>query len=160
MKKATDSEGNEYVALNLADAQLATRYMRDEAFRYFKDDDKGPYFYNAKVSRVVDGDTVDVELDLGFEVMTRKRIRVYGINTPETRTRDKTEKARGIEAKNMLNHLNKLFGPTVFLASHGRGKYGRTLGDLWFQVDAKNWINYSQLMVGEGLAEPYFGESR
>ena len=57
----------------------------------------------------------------------------------------------------MLIHLNKLFGPTVFLASHGVGKYGRVLGDLWFQVDAKNWINYSQLMVGEGLAEPYFG---
>ena len=76
MSRATDSDGNEYVALSLADAKLATKYQRDEAFRYFKDDDKGPFFYNAEMMRVVDGDTVDVELDLGFEVMTRKRIRV------------------------------------------------------------------------------------
>ena len=160
MSLAIDAKGNEYTVLSLADAQLAAKYQREEAYRYFKNDDKGPYFYNAELKRIVDGDTVDVEIDLGFKVMTRTRIRVYGIATPETRTRDLTERARGIEAKNMFKHLKKLFGPKVFLASYGTGKYGRTLGDLWFQVDAKHWINYSQLMVGEGLAEPYLGENR
>ena len=156
VKAASEEDGS----LSVADAQLVATYQRAEAFRYFKDDDKGPYFYNASISRIIDGDTGDIEIDLGFKVTVRKRIRVYGINTPETRTRDKEEKARGIKAKEMLIRLDKLFGPTVFLASHGKGKYGRTLGDLWFKTGAKNWINYSQLMVCEGLAEPYLGGKR
>jgi len=161
MNKATDDEGNEYAVLNLADAQLITQYRVDEAFRYLSTKaEDGPYFYKAQIERVLDGDTVDVDVDLGFDVSTRKRVRVHGINAPETRTRDKAVKIRGIEAKNMLIHLNDLFGPTIFLASHGMGKYGRVLGDVWFQVDKTYWINLAQLMVGENLATPYFGGKR
>ena len=161
MIKPTDSDGNEYVVLNLADTQLVTKYRVDEAYRYLSNGaNEGPYFYKAQIERVLDGDTVDIDLDLGFDVSTRKRVRVYGMNAPETRTRDKAEKARGIEAKNMMNHLNDLFGPAIFLASHGVGKYGRVLGDVWFQVDHAHWVNAAQLMVGEGLATPYFGGKR
>ena len=161
MSNATDSDGNEYVVLNLADTNLITPYRVDEAFRYLSHKaDDGPYFYTATIERVLDGDTVDVDLDLGFDVSTRKRVRIAGINAPETRTRDKAVKIRGIEAKNMLIHLNDLFGPTIFLASHGVGKYGRVLGDVWFHVDKVHWINTAQLMVGEGLATPYFGGKR
>ena len=70
------------------------------------------------------------------------------------RYRSAEEEARDVEAKNMMVHLNELFGPTAFLTSHGVGKYGRVLGDLWFRVDRTHWVNAAQLMVGEKLASP------
>ena len=86
-----------------------------------------PFSYRVTVTRVVDGDTVDVDIDLGFNLwLSGRRIRFYGINTPETRTRDLEEKARGLAAKARLREL--LDGQDVTLLSHGTGKYGRVLG--------------------------------
>ena len=82
------------------------------------------YTYKIKLDRVVDGDTIDAFIDLGFDVSVKKRIRFLGINTPESRTRDLEEKARGLAAKERLKVI--LEGAnTIQLCSHGVGKYGR-----------------------------------
>ena len=103
-----------------------------------------------KVGKVVDGDTIDVVVDLGFHTFVKKRVRLYGINTPETRTRNKEEKAKGIAAKLRLVELCE--APTLILKSRGLGKYGRVLGEI-----ISNDINLNKLLVSEGHAEEYHG---
>ena len=84
------------------------------------------YTYKIKLDRVIDGDTIDAEIDLGFDISVKKRIRFVGINTPESRTRDLEEKAKGLAAKDRVRQL--LEGTnTIQLNSHGIGKYGRVL---------------------------------
>ena len=91
------------------------------------------YTYKIKLDRVIDGDTIDAYIDLGFDVSIKKRIRFMGINTPESRTRDLEEKARGLAAKDRLKAI--LEGAnTIQLKSHGLGKYGRCLGELHVDV--------------------------
>ena len=88
------------------------------------------YEYNCTVTRVVDGDTIDVILDLGFSILHKCRVRLYGIDTPESRTRNKDEKARGKLAAKFLKDSIKN-GKTVVLQSKlkdSKGKYGRVLG--------------------------------
>tara|TARA_B100000941_G_C28277508_1_gene434754 strand:- start:216 stop:545 length:330 start_codon:yes stop_codon:yes gene_type:complete len=108
------------------------------------------YLYNAKLVRVIDGDTIDAVIDLGFDVWVKKRVRLYGINTPETRTRDLNEKQAGIAAKKRLQELIDNSGGTFQIQSHGIGKYGRCLGTLFID-DA----NINVLLLEEGLAEKY-----
>jgi len=88
------------------------------------------YTYNIKeITKVVDGDTVDAIIDLGFNVHIKERIRLYGINTPETRTKNKEEKKKGLIAKEKVKHI--LYGAKkITLESKGLGKYGRVLGIL------------------------------
>ena len=87
------------------------------------------YTYNIKLDRVIDGDTIDAFIDLGFDIHVKKRIRFMGINTPESRTRDLEEKARGLAAKDRLKVI--LEGANrIELCSYGVGKYGRCLGEL------------------------------
>ena len=78
------------------------------------------YEYKIKLDRVIDGDTIDAEIDLGFDIRTKKRIRFLGINTPESRTRDLEEKARGLAAKARVKELleNSTY---IILKSHGVG---------------------------------------
>ena len=111
--------------------------------------------YNAIVRRVVDGDTMDVTLDLGFDILYNNRIRLYGINTPESRTRDLEEKKRGLAAKDRVKELCPV-GSSVTLKTtkDGRGKFGRILGEI-FVPGAVQSIN--QLLVEEGHAVEYFG---
>ena len=110
-----------------------------------------PYIYKAKVDRVVDGDTVDLDLSLGFDVWLKKqRVRLVGIDTPESRTRDLAEKKLGLAAK---ERLIELCGESVLLKSHGKGKYGRILGEL-FTEDGKD---ICQLLIKEGHAVEYWG---
>ena len=91
------------------------------------------YTYKIKLDRVVDGDTIDANIDLGLDVSIKKRIRFAGINTPESRTKDLEEKARGLAAKDRLKNL--LEGANeIQLKSHGVGKYGRCLGELHIDV--------------------------
>ena len=91
------------------------------------------YEYKIKLDRVIDGDTVDAYIDLGFDVSVKKRIRFMGINTPESRTRDLEEKAKGLAAKERVKEL--LEGcENIKLTSHGVGKYGRCLGELFIDV--------------------------
>ena len=115
------------------------------------------YEYNVKVLRVIDGDTIDVDMDLGFStVLKKKRIRLYGIDTPESRTSDKEEKIRGIISKNYL--LTKCpIGKYIRLKSHGVGKFGRILGEL-FEYNETSSINDE--MCNEAYAVPYHGQSK
>tara|TARA_R100000278_G_C5440894_1_gene153623 strand:- start:77 stop:493 length:417 start_codon:yes stop_codon:yes gene_type:complete len=115
------------------------------------------YEYGCKVERVVDGDTVDVVLDLGFDIFHKCRVRLYGIDTPESRTRDLDEKARGKMAGSFLKESidagDKIVIQTKLKDS--KGKYGRVLGDV--VVDD---VNINQLMVDKHLAVKYFGQSK
>ncbi len=108
------------------------------------------YEYNATLIRIIDGDTVDAMIDLGFNVWIKKRIRLYGIDAPETRTKNLDEKAAGMKTKERLSQImNECEGKFV-LRSHGVGKYGRCLGTILI-----NNNNINNLLVKEGLAEEY-----
>ena len=88
-----------------------------------------PFVYNCTLIRVIDGDTVDVDIDLGFSViLAKQRIRLAGIDTPESRTRDLAEKALGLKAKDLLIEL---CSDGFVVQSLGKGKYGRILGVLF-----------------------------
>jgi micrococcal nuclease len=115
------------------------------------------YTYNAKLDRVVDGDTVDALVDLGFDTWKKVRIRMMGINAPESRTRDKEEKKRGLAAKKYLIDLIKSNESMFILKSHGVGKYGRCLGEI-FLKDTE--VSANQMMINEGHAVEYHGGKR
>ena len=119
--------------------------------------------YKIKLDRVVDGETIDAYIDLGFNVSIKKRIRFMGINTPESRTRDLEEKARGLAAKDRVKNL--LEGANLIqLKSHGIGKYGRCLGELHIDVvDGQEKItleSVNELLIKEGHAVEYNGGKR
>ena len=111
------------------------------------------YTYKAKLIRIVDGDTIDAEIDLGFDTIVRKRIRLYGINTPETKTKDIAEKEKGLAAKQRLTELlNSDFIVETIL--NKRGKYGRVLGVVYvIKHDTK--MNINETLVSEGHAIKY-----
>ena len=119
------------------------------------------YEYRAKVIKVVDGDTVDVDIDLGFGVWLKdERVRIMGIDTPESRTRDKVEKKFGLAAK---ARLKELLGPTPILKTQVgkggedmKGKFGRILGD-FITEDGKKC---GELLVKEGHAVKYMGGAK
>ena len=108
------------------------------------------YTYKARLDRIVDGDTLDAHIDLGFDITIHKRIRLAGIDTPESRTRDLEEKARGLASKDRLKEL--LEDGEFILESKEVGKYGRVLGTL--HVDD---ININETLVQEGFAVEYWG---
>jgi micrococcal nuclease len=118
------------------------------------------YQYKAKLIRVVDGDTVDAMIDCGFSTFKKERIRLYGINTPECRTRDKEEKKRGLAAKSRLKELIK-GGKNEFIVETSidkKGKYGRLLGTLYRDNDyGKLATCYNRMLLEEGHAVEYFG---
>jgi micrococcal nuclease len=129
------------------------------------------YIYNAEVFRVVDGDTVIANVDVGFDMWKRCNIRLHGINTPETRTRDLEEKAMGLIAKERLVQLLEENDNKFVLESMGLDKYGRSLGILWTgyhevstYADTSGTrpveISLNDLLVNEGLADEYFGGKR
>jgi micrococcal nuclease len=118
------------------------------------------YEYKVKVVKVIDGDTIDVDIDLGFNtVLTKRRIRLYGIDTPESRTRDKEEKVRGLLSKEHLL-LKCPIGGYVTLKSHGVGKFGRILGELFEYNKHEDSLSINQQMCDEAYAAPYFGQSK
>jgi endonuclease YncB( thermonuclease family) len=121
--------------------------------------------YNYKISllRVIDGDTIDAEIDLGFDIKVKKRIRFLGINTPESRTRDLEEKARGLAAKDRVKQL--LDGcDNIQLKSHGVGKFGRCLGEIMLdKVDGSEkltLVSLNELLISENHAVEYHGGKR
>lgn len=121
------------------------------------------YQYKVKLDRVIDGDTIDCYIDLGFDINTKKRIRFVGINTPESRTRDLEEKKRGLEAKARLKEILE-GADEIHLDSHGVGKYGRVLGELHVDrvdtVKSPTMINVNELLIKEGHAVEYHGGKR
>ena len=115
------------------------------------------YTYKAKVTRVVDGDTVDALIDLGFDTHVKKRIRLYGMDAWESRTRDKEEKVKGLAAKARLKEILKETNNEFILVSHGVGKFGRCLGELFLTMDSDSINNQ---LVSEGHAKKYDGGKR
>tara|TARA_R110000822_G_scaffold148313_6_gene287247 strand:+ start:11375 stop:11719 length:345 start_codon:yes stop_codon:yes gene_type:complete len=108
------------------------------------------YTYKAKLDRVVDGDTIDAHINLGFDITIHKRIRLAGIDTPESRTRDLEEKKKGLASKDRL--IDLLGDGDFVLESKEVGKYGRVLGTLHCDE-----ININQTLVDEGYAVEYWG---
>ena len=122
------------------------------------------YNYNAICTRVVDGDTIDAMIDLGFGVHVKKRIRLAGINAPESRTRDKQEKILGLAAKDRLIAMMEGADNKFELESQELGKYGRVLGKLHIdKLDGKDLITktcVNDCLVKEGYATEYNGGKR
>jgi len=117
------------------------------------------YFYAAKVLRVVDGDTIDAMIDVGFDIHHKARIRLLGVNTPETRTKDLVEKEAGLAAKAFASDW--LDGhETIYIQTHKdkSGKFGRILGDIYSDENKTAWLNEDLLEGGHATA--YFGGKR
>ena len=115
------------------------------------------YEYKCKLVRVVDGDTVDIDIDLGFGVWLRKqRIRMYGIDTPESRTSDDVEKIYGLAAKEFLVKWTNSGALSLKTFKDGKGKYGRILGELWYGGEH----NINQLLIDNHHAVKYHGQSK
>tara|TARA_B100000900_G_scaffold414042_2_gene439551 strand:+ start:3303 stop:3653 length:351 start_codon:yes stop_codon:yes gene_type:complete len=115
------------------------------------------YTYNAKLERVVDGDTVDALVDLGFDTWKKVRIRLNGIDAWESRTRDLDEKKKGLAAKQYLVDQLESNDNKFVLVSHGVGKYGRCLGELFLELGG--W-SLNEMLITEGHATKYYGGKR
>jgi micrococcal nuclease len=116
------------------------------------------YEYNVRrVSKVVDGDTIDVDIDLGFDISFSSRVRLAGIDTPESRTKDTYEKKLGLESKEWLkkalDHADKVVIKTEKINS--TEKFGRVLG--WLFVDD---VNLNLAMIDQGYAWSYMGDTK
>ena len=120
-------------------------------------------FRVTEINRVVDGDTIDVTIDLGFDLYKKERVRVAGIDTPEKRTRDLEEKALGIDATNYLKEkLEDTIAGDEELTIRtelkgGMGKYGRLLGWLYIGEDS---VSINEVMINEGYAWAYDGGTK
>ena len=118
------------------------------------------YIYKAKLDRVVDGDTVDALIDVGFDIWFKKRIRFKGVDTWESRTRNLEEKALGLKAKARTKELlEKVSSKSGYfrIKSYGLGKYGRVLADVFIMdKNGKQW-NVNETLITEGHAYIYDG---
>ena len=121
------------------------------------------YEYKAKLERVVDGDTIDATIDLGFDVFVKKRIRFAGINAPESRTRDLKEKALGLAAKDRVKAI-LTENPEFTLESTELGKYGRVLGRIHIDkldgTECLTQVCLNDQLIKEKHAVAYFGGKR
>lgn len=117
--------------------------------------------YQCKIVKVVDGDTVDVDIDLGFDVVLRdQRIRLYGIDTPESRTRDKEEKKYGLYAKNYLKNALGKKG-IIRTKKDGRGKFGRILGEFMiYDGETDSYRSVNAMMIEKHIGVEYHGQSK
>ena len=125
------------------------------------------YEYKANIDRVVDGDTIDCTIDLGFSTWKKIRVRMEGINTPESRTRDKEEKKRGLAAKDRLAEILSYNNNKCILKVSGLGKFGRALDSVYVDTlsptsskSSITEINVNQLLIEEGHAIAYYGGKR
>jgi len=120
--------------------------------------DPTDYSYRVKkVTKIVDGDTIDVLLDMGFDILYQQRVRLFGIDTPESRTRDLEEKKYGLLSKYFLKaelSLGKKITVKTYKGDE-TGKFGRILGDIW--IDGKS---VNQKMCDMGYAVPYYGQNK
>ena len=119
------------------------------------------YEYDAEILRVIDGDTLVALIDVGFHIHIKSTLRLYGINTPEQRTKNLEEKEKGIAATKRVIDLLQQCDNKVRIKSHGLGKFGRCLAEVQFtSKDKKCVINLNRTLVAEGHAVDYFGGSR
>ena len=118
------------------------------------------YVYRGKLERVVDGDTIDALIDVGFDIWVKKRIRYKGIDTWESRTRNLEEKKLGLAAKERNRQLlEEVSNKSGFfrLKSYGVGKYGRVLGEIFIMDENDNTICINNQLISEGHAYVYDG---
>jgi micrococcal nuclease len=122
----------------------------------------------SSLEKVVDGDTIDVTIDLGFDVCTRQRVRLLAIDTPESRTRDLEEKKYGLLSKKMLKEwcLKAVESEKDDIEiqlrcpeKDSRGKFGRILAEVWVSENGQ-WTNVNKWMCDEGFAVPYTGQNK
>ena len=122
----------------------------------------------SSLEKVVDGDTIDVNIDLGFDVCTKQRVRLLGIDTPESRTSDKEEKKYGLLSKKKLKEwcLKAVASDKDDIEielrcpeADSRGKFGRVLAEVWVSEDGQ-WTNVNKWMCDEGYAVPYTGQNK
>lgn len=125
------------------------------------------YEYKAIIERVVDGDTIDVIIDLGFKTWKKVRVRMEGINTPESRTRDLEEKKRGLAAKDRLVEILKYNNNECTLKVSGVGKFGRAIASVYVDTlspasdkSSMTEINVNKQLIEEGHAVAYDGGKR
>lgn len=125
------------------------------------------YEYHAVVDRIVDGDTIDCTIDLGFNTWKKVRVRMEGMNAPESRTRDKEEKKRGLAAKDRLVEILKYNGNHCVLKVSGLGKFGRALATVHVKTlspisteSGVTLINVNKQLIEEGHAKEYYGGKR
>jgi micrococcal nuclease len=116
------------------------------------------YKYKAKVIRVIDGDTLDAMVDLGFNVWIKRRIRLSGLDAYETRTRDKAEKIKGLAAKLRVTKVLESGDNEILLVSLGVGKYGRCLGEVqlakeYIKSEKYHGKSLNKMLVEEGHAK-------
>ena len=122
--------------------------------------EKDPYIYRIKsVGRVVDGDTIDADIDLGFDISLTKRIRLAGIDTPESRTKDLDEKKLGLDAKNWLKHRLEDAEDIIIRTElpDSTEKYGRIIGHLYINGEE---VSLNNQMITEGYALAYDGGTK
>jgi micrococcal nuclease len=116
-------------------------------------------YYVKKVTKVVDGDTIDVDIDLGFDISFSSRVRLAGIDTPESRTKDLAEKALGLESKEYLaKHLKDAKSVVIKTEKiNSTEKFGRVLG--WVYVNG-NTVSLNDMMINDGYAWGYMGDTK
>jgi len=116
-------------------------------------------YYVRKVENVVDGDTIDVLIDLGFDILFASRVRLAGIDTPESRTSDKAEKVLGLEAKEYLKKALKDAKSVVIKTEKmdSSEKYGRILGWVYINGDT---VSLNDMMINDGYAWGYLGDTK
>lgn len=118
-------------------------------------DDKNVYYYNAEVKKVIDGDTFDILIDLGFDTFRKGRVRLYGVNTPESRTKNLEEKQKGLAAKEFTDQWITAAGHKIKVETilDKNEKYGRILARVWNEKG--ECLNAD--IVASGLAREYYG---
>ena len=116
-------------------------------------------YHVKKVTKIVDGDTIDVDIDLGFDISFSSRVRLAGIDTPESRTRDKAEKVLGLEAKEKLKHSIEKAKSIVIKTEkmNSSEKYGRILG--WLYLDGSE-TSVNHALIADGFAWEYMGDTK
>lgn len=112
------------------------------------------YEYSAKIIKVIDGDTLDLDIDVGFSITVKQRVRLNGIDTPESRTKNKEEKVLGLKAKKIVEE-NVRGAKDIIVRTYKDDKYGRLLVDL-----IADGINVNQLLINEGFAWKYDGGTK
>lgn len=115
------------------------------------------YEYNATLTYWVDGDTCDVDIDLGFGVVLKdQRLRLQGINTPETRTKDEEEKRAGLLATNFCkSRIPEGKKCRIRTVKDGKGKFGRILAEVLYMDTKENWVNLNEQLLDQGHDVPY-----
>jgi micrococcal nuclease len=117
------------------------------------------YFYKGKIEKVVDGDTLDIVIDLGFDIHYKCRVRLYGVNTPESRTKDLAEKEKGLATKKYVQDwavsVSDVYIKTLKDATE---KYGRILAVIY--ADSEMKVSLNDQLIDSGHAKAYFGGKR